>query len=65
MSRYTEDTMYEIHTEITQSGLRDKFDKQLKKMSKQSKHKWKSVCEKWEYALKRVKEDNGKLNKSS
>ena len=65
MSRNTEDTMYEIHTEVTQSGLRDKFDKQLKKMSKQSKHKWKSVCEKWEYALKRVKEDNGKLNKSS
>ena len=65
MSRNTEDTLYEIHTEVTQSGLRDKFDKQLKKMSKQSKHKWKSVCEKWEYALKRVKEDNGKFNKSS
>ena len=65
MSSQTEDTLYEIHTEVTQSGLRDKFDKQLKKMSKQSKHKWKSVCEKWEYALKRVKEDNGKLNKSS
>ena len=65
MSSQTEDTLYEIHTEVTQSGLRDKFDKQLKKMSKQSKHKWKSVCEKWEYALKRIKEDNGKLNKSS
>jgi|14BtaG_2_1085337.scaffolds.fasta_scaffold15759_3 ElaB/YqjD/DUF883 family membrane-anchored ribosome-binding protein len=65
MSSQTEDTLYAIHTEVTQSGLRDKFDKQLKKMSKQSKHKWKSVCEKWEYALKRVKEDNGKLNKSS
>ena len=65
MSRNTEDTLYEIHTEITQSGLKDKFDKQLKKMSTQSKHKWKTVCEKWEYALKRIKEDNGKLNKSS
>ena len=65
MSSQTEDTMYEIHTEVTQSGLRDKFDKQLKKMSKQSKHKWKSVCEKWEYALKRIKEDNGKSNKRS
>jgi len=65
MSSQTEDTLYAIHTEVTQSELRDKFDKQLKKMSKQSKHKWKSVCEKWEYALKRVKEDNGKLNKSS
>ena len=65
MTSQTEDTLYEIHTEVTQSGLKDKFDKQLKKMSKQSKHKWKSVCEKWEYALKRIKEDNGKLNKSS
>ena len=54
--------MYEIHTEITQSGLKEKFDKQLKKTSKQSKHKWKTVCEKWEYALKRIKEDNGKTN---
>ena len=65
MSRNTEDTLYEIHTEVTQSGLRDKFDKQLKKMSKQPKHKWKTVCEKWEYALKRIKEDNGKSNKHS
>ena len=63
MSRNTEDTLYEIHTEITQSGLKDKFDKQLKKMSTQSKHKWKTVCEKWEYALKRIKEDNGKTNR--
>jgi len=65
MSRNTEDTMYEIHTELTQSGLRDKFDKQLKKMSTQPKHKWKTACEKWEYALKRIKEDNGKSNKRS
>ena len=62
MSRNTEDTMYEIHTELTQSGLWDKFNKQIKKMSTQPKHKWKSVCEKWEYALKRIKEDNGKTN---
>ena len=56
MSRQTEDTMYEIHTELTESGLWPKFNKQLKKMSKQSKHKWKTVCERWEYALKRIKE---------
>ena len=56
MSSQTEDTMYEIHTEITQSGLKDKFDKQLKKMLKQPKHKYKTVCEKWEYALRRIKE---------
>ena len=55
MSSQTEDTMYEIHTEVTQSGLRKKFDKQLKKMLSQDKHKWKTVCEKWEYALRRIK----------
>ena len=59
MSSQTEDTLYEIHTELTQSGLWGKFNKQIKKMSTQPKHKWKTVCEKCEYALKRIKEDNG------
>ena len=62
MSSQVEDTLYAIHTEVTQSGLKSKFDKQLKKMSTQPKHKWKTICEKWEYALKRIKEDNGKTN---
>ena len=56
MTRQTEDTMYEIHTELTESKLWGKFNKQLKKMSTQEKHKYKDVCEKWEYALKRIKE---------
>ena len=56
MTRQTEDTMYENHTELTQSKLWGKFNTQLKKMESQKKHKWKTVCEKWEYALRRVKE---------
>ena len=56
MTRQTEDTMYEIHTELTESKLWGKFNKQLKKMSSQKKHKWKTPSEKWEYALKRIKE---------
>ena len=32
MTSQTEDTMHAIHTEVTQSGLRDKFNKQLKKI---------------------------------
>ena len=52
----TEDILLEIYYEVERSNLKDKFDKQLKKMSKQSKHKWKTVCEKWEYALRRIKE---------
>ena len=55
MSRQTEDTMYEIHTELTESKLWGKFNKQLKKMNTQEKHKWKSSLERWEYALKRIK----------
>ena len=56
MTKQTEDTMYEIYTELTESKLWDKFNKQLKKMDTQPKHKYKEVCEKWEYALKRIKE---------
>jgi hypothetical protein len=55
-TRQTEDTMYAIHTELTESKLWGKFNKQLKKMETQEKHKYKDVCERWEYALKRIKE---------
>jgi len=56
MSKYTEDTFYQIHQEVEQKGLRKKFDKQLKKMQTQIKHDRKTPCEKWEYALTRIKE---------
>ena len=56
MTSQQEDTIFEIHTEVTKSGLWEEFNKQLKKMSSQSKHKWKTPSEKWEYALKRIKE---------
>ncbi len=55
MSKQTEDTLFEIHQEIEKKGLRKKFDKQLKKMSNQRKHNYKTVCESWEYALQRIK----------
>tara|TARA_Y100001963_G_C6554248_1_gene341248 strand:- start:267 stop:443 length:177 start_codon:yes stop_codon:yes gene_type:complete len=55
-TRQTEDTMYAIYKEVEELGLREKFNKQIKKMDTQPKHKWKTVCETWEYALKRVKE---------
>ena len=56
MTRQTEDTMYAIHTELTESKLWPKFNKQIRKMDKQEKHKHKTVCESWEYALRRIKE---------
>ena len=51
-----EDTLWFIYEEVEKKGLRRKFDKQLKKMDTQEKHKHKEVCELWEYALKRIQE---------
>ena len=56
MTRQQEDTMYEIYMEVEKLGLRKKFDKQLKKMSKQDEWKWKDLCERQEHALRRIKE---------
>ena len=55
MTSQQEDTMYEIYMEVEQKGLRKEFDKQLKKMQKQNKWKWKTVCERQEHALIRIK----------
>ena len=54
MTKQSEDTIYEIYTSLEELGLRPKFDKQLEKMSTQDKHKWKDMCERWEYAYKKV-----------
>ena len=56
MTKNEEDLLYSIHEEIEKDNLRKKFDKQLKKMKSQEKHKYKNVCETWEYALRRIKE---------
>ena len=54
MTKQAEDTMYEIHTKLEELNLRRAFDKQLKKMASQDKHKWKDMCERWEYAFKKI-----------
>jgi hypothetical protein len=56
MSSNQEDTMYRIYKEVEEKKLRRKFDKQLKKMDTQEKHKYKEVSEMWEYALKKIQE---------
>ena len=56
MSRQEEDTLMEIYLEVEKKGLRERFDKQLKKMKNQDKHQYKSMTEKYEYALRRIKE---------
>ena len=52
MGHYEDDIMY-IHNIVVEEGLQKKFDIQLQKMSLQKKHK--SVKEKWDYALYRIK----------
>ena len=59
MTKQTEDTLFEIRTDIDRFGIRKEFDQQLKKMSSQEKHKWKSVVECWEYAYTKVCPNKG------
>ena len=56
MTKQSEDSMYRVYHEVESKKLRRKFDKQLKKMDTQEKHKHKEVYELWEYALKRIQE---------
>jgi len=50
-----EDLLVEMYNEVERGNLRNKFEKQLKNMESQEKHKYKSVVERWEYALYRIK----------
>jgi hypothetical protein len=50
-----EDTIYFIYEEVEKMGLRRKFDSQMKRMSGQPKHKYKTMSEKFEYAFNRIK----------
>ncbi len=56
MTKQTEDTLNRIYHEVKEKKLQKKFNKQLKKMDTQEKHKYKEICEMWEYALKKVQE---------
>ena len=55
MTSNQEDTMYAIHTALTESKLWGKFNTQLKRMGTQEKHKYKDLCERWEYAFNKIK----------
>ena len=58
MTKNSEDTMYRIYTEVDKLGIRPQFEAQIRKMDKQEKHKWKNVCETWEYAFNKVSNKN-------
>jgi hypothetical protein len=56
-----EDFWYDITNSLNEKGLREKFDKQLKKMGTQIKHRYKDTREKWSYAHdKIIKKHNNK-----
>jgi len=50
-----EDFWWFAQAEITKLGLQKKFDKQIKKMETQDKHRYKDAKQRWEYALDKVK----------
>ena len=56
MTKQTEDMMYDIYTELTESKLWGRFNKQLKLMDSQVEHKYKEPAERWEYALRKIKQ---------
>jgi hypothetical protein len=58
---YQEDQLNEMYHIIEKEGLRSQFEAQCKKMEGQTKHKYKNVCEKWEYALYRIKGGDSKV----
>ena len=53
-----EDSFYEIYDQVRVKDIKDDFENQLKKMKGQSKHKYKSTKEMWEYAYMRVTSSN-------
>lgn len=52
-----EDLWYEITESIASKGLKKQFDKQLKKMNHQDKHKYRDTRARWEYAHTKVVEE--------
>ncbi len=58
MTSIQEDIMYEIHRKVhSNNKLKKDFYKQLNKMESQEKHRFKDVCERWEYALNKVEKE--------
>ena len=53
-----EDSFHEIYDQIRVKDIKNEFENQLKKMNHQSKHKYKSTKEMWEYAYMRVTSSN-------
>jgi hypothetical protein len=55
MGLNSEDRLLEVYDEVNKLNLFPIFYLQIDKMQTQSKHKYKTVPEKWEYALNKIK----------
>lgn len=62
MTKNQEDTLMKVYLEVTQNKLQNKFKKQLNRMKNQPKHQYKSIAERYEYALYRIKGGESKEN---
>lgn len=49
-----EDFYWDITQSVEEYGLKKAFDKQLKKMHTQDKHKYKDTRDRWSYAYNKV-----------
>lgn len=59
-----EDFWWDTHKEIQELGLRKKFDKQLKKMDTQDKHRYKDTRSRWSYAKDKVIKEHNEKNEN-
>ena len=54
MSAY-EDTLMEVYLEVAKMGIQEEFEEKCKEMDSQNEHRFKTVGEKWEYVLQKIK----------
>jgi len=55
-----EDVYYEITMEVESLGLKKEFEKKLKQLRNNDKYKYSEIRDRWQIALKEIKEENKK-----
>ena len=55
-----EDLYYEITMEVEELGLKKEFDKKLKDLRNDDKYQYSEIRDRWQIALKEIKEENKK-----
>tara|TARA_R110001592_G_scaffold98142_1_gene280595 strand:+ start:314 stop:502 length:189 start_codon:yes stop_codon:yes gene_type:complete len=57
-----EDLYYEIAMEVESLGLKKEFEKKLKQLRNDDKYKYSEIRDRWQVALKEIKEENKNEN---